>query len=125
MRIADAVSNGAAFATARLRASVSAHGKSVSCVRVARKRHRLTPREIEILSAYGNGHTTESTAALLQIGRRTVEDHVRHACAKLGAKNRTHAVALAVQAGLITLARDSSDGANRDEPNPDEPNSEP
>jgi len=37
----------------------------------------------------------------LGISKRTIEDHVRHACVKLRALNRVQAVALASKAGLI------------------------
>jgi DNA-binding CsgD family transcriptional regulator len=64
-------------------------------------RHHLSPREIEVLSCICNGQTTEAVASALGISKRTVEDHLRHACVKLGASNRTHAVAIAVKRSLI------------------------
>jgi DNA-binding CsgD family transcriptional regulator len=35
------------------------------------------------------------------ITKRTLEDHMHRVCRKLGARNRTQAVALAVYAGLV------------------------
>jgi LuxR family quorum sensing-dependent transcriptional regulator len=69
---------------------------------MASTRHQLSPREIEVLTCIGNGQTTDAAASALAISKRTVEDHLRHACAKLGASNRTHAVAIAVKRNLIT-----------------------
>ena len=61
----------------------------------------LSERELQVLTLLANGKTSAETAAGLGISKRTIEDHVRHACAKLGALNRVQAVALASKAGLI------------------------
>jgi DNA-binding CsgD family transcriptional regulator len=61
----------------------------------------LSDRELQVLALLANGNTSAETAAGLGISKRTIEDHVRHACAKLGALNRVQAVALASKAGLI------------------------
>jgi DNA-binding CsgD family transcriptional regulator len=62
---------------------------------------RLTPREIDVLTLTASGRTRDESAALLRISPATVKDHLQRASAKLGASNKTHAVALALQLGLI------------------------
>lgn len=66
-------------------------------------RERLTPRENEVLHLLGTGLTNREIAAELHITIRTVKFHVSSILAKLGAGNRTEAVALAVQRGYLTL----------------------
>jgi LuxR family quorum sensing-dependent transcriptional regulator len=63
----------------------------------------LSERELQVLTLLANGKTSGETAAALAISKRTLEDHVRHACEKLKALNRVHAIALASKAGLINL----------------------
>lgn len=62
---------------------------------------QLTPRERWCLSYLSVGCTTKQTGAALGVSASTVATHVSHAVAKLCAKNRTHAVALAIRHGLI------------------------
>ncbi len=62
---------------------------------------RLTPREIDVLTLTANGRTRDEIAVLLKIGPATVKDHLQRASLKLGGSNKTHAVALAIQQGLI------------------------
>ena len=51
----------------------------------------------------GRVKTTSTTADILKISEETVETHVRNAIRKLGATNKTHAVAKAIYLGLIDL----------------------
>lgn len=62
---------------------------------------RLSPREIECLSWSARGKTFDDVATILGISRETVKIHLRRAGEKLGAVNRTHAIAKAVALGLI------------------------
>lgn len=62
---------------------------------------RLTVRERETLSWASQGKTAYEIGAILHIGQRTVEEHLATAARKLGAANRTHAVALAIRNRLI------------------------
>jgi len=78
---------------------------------MASTRHQLSSRESEVLTRICNGRTTDAAAGALGISKRTVEDHLRHACAKLGASHRTHAVAIAVKRGLIAPDIRSGSGA--------------
>ena len=63
----------------------------------------LTPREREVLELLAKGLQNKEIAAVLHIGERTAKFHVSALMRKLGAGNRTEAVALAAQQGLITV----------------------
>ena len=61
----------------------------------------LTPREREVLGLLAEGMTSAEAAAHLGLSTETVETHVRRALRKLGARSRTHAVALAIRLDLL------------------------
>lgn len=61
----------------------------------------LTLREREVLTLIAAGADFDRIAAELTISRATVKSHVRNALSKLGARNRPHAIALAIKLGLI------------------------
>ncbi len=63
----------------------------------------LSAREAEVLRMLAQGKTNKEIAAVLVISERTVKFHVRSVFGKLGATNRTEAVSMAVQRGLVTL----------------------
>ena len=63
----------------------------------------LTERELEVLRLLAQGMPNKEIAAQLVISERTAKFHVSSIMGKLGATNRTEAVALAAQRGLITL----------------------
>jgi DNA-binding NarL/FixJ family response regulator len=63
----------------------------------------LTDREREVLTLLAQGRPNKEIAAHLSISERTVKFHVSGILAKLGATNRTEAVTIAVQRGLVTL----------------------
>jgi NarL family two-component system response regulator LiaR len=63
--------------------------------------HDLSERELEVLSLLVLGLSNADIAARLTISRNTVRHHVRNILDKLDAANRTEAVALAVQLGLV------------------------
>jgi len=63
----------------------------------------LTPRELEVLHLLARGLQNKEIAAELTISERTVKFHVSSIMGKLGAGNRTEAVALAAQQGLVEL----------------------
>jgi LuxR family quorum sensing-dependent transcriptional regulator len=67
------------------------------------KTSTLTPREREILTWIAAGKTAWEVGEILKIAKRTVEEHCQAAMQKLGAMNRTQAVALAVRDRLITV----------------------
>lgn len=61
----------------------------------------LTARELEVLRLLGQGHSNDQIAAALQIAPRTAKVHVQNILGKLGAANRTEAVAIANATGLL------------------------
>ena len=63
----------------------------------------LTERELEVLHLLAQGMPNKEIAAHLVISERTAKFHVSSIMSKLGATNRTEAVALAAQRRLITL----------------------
>ncbi len=62
---------------------------------------RLTPREVECLQWAREGKTSWEIAKILGISQATSIFHMRNAVAKLDASNKTHAVMVAVERGLI------------------------
>jgi len=64
-------------------------------------RGKLTRRQRQILQLLANGESTTVAARELDLSEETVKSHTKHALARLGAKNRTHAVAIAVRECLI------------------------
>jgi DNA-binding NarL/FixJ family response regulator len=63
----------------------------------------LTPRELEVLALISEGLHNSEIAGRLFVTERTVKFHVSSILAKLGADNRTEAVALAARRGLIRM----------------------
>ena len=68
-----------------------------------RRADGLTPREREALTWAAAGKSAADTGQILGITERTVTAHIVSACHKLGAANKTQAVARAVQQKLIHL----------------------
>jgi DNA-binding NarL/FixJ family response regulator len=64
-------------------------------------RGKLTRRQREIFQLLANGESTTVAARELGLSEETVKTHTKHALARLGAKNRTHAVAIALRESLI------------------------
>lgn len=63
----------------------------------------LSSRELDVLRLAACGHSNRKIGAALAISEATVKTHMSTIMAKLGASDRTHAVAIAVQRGYITL----------------------
>ena len=70
-------------------------------VREAESPDALTARETEVLSLVASGLANKEIAARLSISERTVKFHVSAVLSKLGAKNRTQAVRLAREMGVV------------------------
>jgi DNA-binding NarL/FixJ family response regulator len=64
-------------------------------------RAKLTRRQRQILQLLANGESTTVAARELDLSEETVKSHTKHALARLGARNRTHAVAIALRECLI------------------------
>ena len=63
----------------------------------------LTPRQLEILQAMARGLTNKDIAKMFSIRTDGVNEHVLAILAKLGAANRTEAVAIALRKQLIRI----------------------
>jgi DNA-binding NarL/FixJ family response regulator len=63
----------------------------------------LTPREIEVLALVAKGLANKQIAAQLGTAAGTIKMHVQNILEKLGASDRTHAVTIGVQRGIIRL----------------------
>jgi DNA-binding NarL/FixJ family response regulator len=63
----------------------------------------LTAREIEVLKQIAGGNRNRDIAERLFISEETVKVHIKHIMEKLGAADRTQAVAIAVRRGIIQL----------------------
>jgi DNA-binding NarL/FixJ family response regulator len=63
----------------------------------------ITAREIEVLQQIAGGNRNRDIAEKLFISEETVKVHIKHIMEKLGASDRTQAVAIAVRRGIINL----------------------
>jgi two-component system NarL family response regulator len=63
----------------------------------------LTSREVAVLELVAKGLSNKEIAAALNLAEDTVKNHLKHVFAKLEVSDRTEAVLLAVQRGIITL----------------------
>lgn len=63
----------------------------------------LTAREIEVLRLVALGNSNKRVGVQLSINQDTVKGHVSSILSKLGARDRTHAVTLAVQRGIFQV----------------------
>lgn len=63
----------------------------------------LTAREVDVLSRVAGGNRNRDIADQLSISEETVKVHMKHIMEKLGASDRTEAVAIAIRRGIIQL----------------------
>jgi DNA-binding NarL/FixJ family response regulator len=63
----------------------------------------LSRREVEVLQKLAGGSRNSDIAARLFISEETVKGHVKHIMEKLGANDRTQAVAIGIRRGIIHL----------------------
>jgi DNA-binding NarL/FixJ family response regulator len=63
----------------------------------------LTTREVEVLRQIAEGNRNRDIGERLFITEETVKVHVKHIMEKLGASDRTQAVAIAIRRGIIHL----------------------
>lgn len=61
----------------------------------------LSPRQLDVLRLVAIGANVSQIGGELSISEATVKTHVKHILERLGAKNRAHAVALAMCNGLL------------------------
>jgi len=91
--------------TAELRRAVAAAAAQESFVDPAvppkGSRGKLTGRQRQILQLLADGESTTVAARELGLSEETVKTHIKTALARLGARNRTHAVAIALRECLV------------------------
>jgi DNA-binding NarL/FixJ family response regulator len=63
----------------------------------------LTSREVDVLRHIASGNRNRDIAEKLFISEETVKVHIKHIMDKLGASDRTQAVAIGVRRGIIQL----------------------
>jgi len=84
--------------------AVASHQESDRAPRAQRSAARelgLTPRELEVVRLIVAGHRDQEIADTLFLSPRTVQTHVTHVFAKLGANTRAEVAAYAVRHGLV------------------------
>jgi DNA-binding NarL/FixJ family response regulator len=69
-------------------------------------RARISQREQEVLELVARGLTNKEIGELLHISDKTVRNHVINCLDKLCVKDRTEAIAVAIQRGLIAVNHD-------------------
>jgi two-component system response regulator DegU len=62
----------------------------------------LSPREVEVLRLMARGETNQQIASELFLSTSTVKNHVHKVISKLGVSDRTQAVVLALELGLLS-----------------------
>ncbi len=66
-------------------------------------RAKVSKREMDVLLLVKDGLRNPEIAAQLGLSTKTVENHVRSILQKLGAKNRTEAVVIALKNAIIEI----------------------
>jgi DNA-binding NarL/FixJ family response regulator len=83
---------------------VSRFARSIAPTATAPGLEQLTAREREVLLLVAAAHTNAEIAAALHVGDETVKTHVSRILAKLGLRDRVHAVVYAHLNGLVPRA---------------------
>lgn len=82
-------------------AVVEARGGALNGAEAEGRSAVLTTRERDVLQCLAEGRATDEVAALLHVSPHTVRSRVKTVLRKLGARNREHAVAIALTEGAI------------------------
>lgn len=77
--------------------------EAATALAVAQNAGNLTEREIEVLEGVAEGQSNADIAAGLGLAEKTVKNHLSNVFEKLCASDRTHAVTIALQRGIIEL----------------------
>jgi DNA-binding NarL/FixJ family response regulator len=70
---------------------------------MASSRGKVSKREMDVLLLVKDGLRNPEIANQLGLSTKTVENHVRSILQKLGAKNRTEAVVIALRNSIIEI----------------------
>lgn len=87
--------------TRRVIAAFARPGVSAAAAQDTSRLKDLTPREHEVLMLLAAGATNAEIATELFLGETTVKTHVSRVLTKLGARDRTQAVVLAYELGVV------------------------
>ena len=82
-------------------AGVPRHQQTVDRPAGASSSKKLSARHLQVLRLMAEGFTNEKIAERLVIGVKTVNAHVYTLTNRLGARNRAHAVAIAIRGRII------------------------
>jgi len=63
----------------------------------------ISPREVEVIALLAQGYDNQEIAGILQIQYQSVKNHTYHLTEKLGAKNTTQALLIAIGENLIRV----------------------
>lgn len=74
-----------------------------AAVAIAAAGDRVTDREAEVLRLAAEGNANKQIAYLLGVGEETVKSHMRSLLEKLGARDRSHAITIALRRGILEL----------------------
>jgi LuxR family transcriptional regulator of spore coat protein len=66
-------------------------------------RPRLTHREQQVLELVAGGYSAKQIASQIGIAPRTVEGHIETVRLKMRARNKTHLITQAIQAGVLKI----------------------
>ena len=61
----------------------------------------LSPREIEVLQHVAAGCSNKTVADKIDVSEDTIKSHMKNVLAKLDARDRTHAVTIAIRRGYL------------------------
>lgn len=78
------------------------YGKLVGHCFESKKVHGLSKRELEVMCKIANGDSIKQLVDTLGISEVTIKQYVKSVIKKLGAQNRTQAIAELVRTGMIT-----------------------
>lgn len=87
-------------------------------MKTAKRGERLTDRELEILLLVAEGHSANEAAIACSITPRTVESHLDTIRLKLGARDSTHMVAIAMAFQILPFEIPEDRGARKHGPAP-------
>ncbi len=72
----------------------------------------LTVREVQVLQLLAHGHSNETIGEIIGLSPETVRTHIRKAMARMDAKTRVQAVAVAVAADMVDVNMPEPTGSN-------------